>query len=931
MRVFPAVVPVVVAIALAVTAGAARADLASGRDKLIGGDYKAAIAELTAVSGKDRPAARLLLARAQLETGELAAALATAQEVARSKDPAINAQGRVMAARAARTLGQGATMRADLEALAKARPDDRRARHQLIAVLLEAGAKAEAAALVARTIDEFDARAIDLDDAHQVYFLAEAARVTAQFQLANDSYREATKLDPGLTEAAIAWADLFLQKYSPELAEQTIEEILKVNPNHPDAHAAMAAVQIEGKYDLEAIRFHLERAFAINPRHQRALLVRASVEIDRNQWEAAHKSLDAIAAVNPAHLEALATRATIYWLRDDLARYEAEKKKAFAINPAFADFYRVVARAAVREHRYKEAIDLEAEAIKLRPDHFEAMSGVGLGYLRLGKEKEGLEWLEKSFKGDEYNVRTFNTLELFEKTIPREYTFTTTKSFRIRYHKDEQKLLARYLEPTLERAFADMVRRYGFTPKTPVVLELYADAQDYAIRTVGLPSLGALGVCFGQVITAMSPSNGDINWGMVLWHELAHVFAIQLSNSRVPRWFTEGLSEYETLVARPEWRRENDADLYGAVVEGTLPSVVELNYRFMSGDNSQVVVAYYLSAVTLEYIVATYGFPKVVEALKLFGQGKETPEVVPAITGRTIAQFDADFRAYLQVRLAPYKGTYRLPTGTDDLVTLEKAIDAKPSDPARHARLALGHYAAGDVEQAQAAAQKALGLDRKQPLARYLLAEIALRSGDARAAKAQFQALVGSGIDSFDVRVRLATIAGSEGADAEVEQQLCAAKKLDPERSYPYGELAELYGKQGKQREALAELEHYAMIEQMQLAPLKKLVLGYGKLGQWGKVRTFGEMATFINPGDWEILSDLGRGYLETGDPARSLFTYDSALLLTPAPRRPALVHLGRARALVALGKKAEARAAIAAALKTEPENAEALALRAKL
>jgi len=42
-------------------------------------------------------------------------------------------------------------------------------------------------------------------------------------------------------------------------------------------------------------------------------------------------------------------------------------------------------------------------------------------------------------------------------------------------------------------------------------------------------------VCFGQVITAMSPSNGDINWGMVLWHELGHVFAIQLSNSRVPR------------------------------------------------------------------------------------------------------------------------------------------------------------------------------------------------------------------------------------------------------------------------------------------------------------------------------------------------------------------------------------------------------------
>src|SRR5262249_51502662 len=163
--------------------------------------------------------------------------------------------------------------------------------------------------------------------------------------------------------------------------------------------------------------------------------------------------------------------------------------------------------------------------------------------------------------------------------------------------------------------------------KTPITVELYTDETDYSVRTVGLPNLGALGVCFGQVITAMSPSNGDINWGMVLWHETAHVFAIQLSNSRVPRWFTEGLSEYETLRHRPDWRRENDADLYGAVAEGTLPSIGELNYQFMSPDPNAVVVAYYQAAVTIEWLADTYGFDKIVDALKLYGQGKESPEV----------------------------------------------------------------------------------------------------------------------------------------------------------------------------------------------------------------------------------------------------------------------------------------------------------------
>jgi len=906
--------------------GAALADLASGRDKLIAGDYKGAIAELAKVTGKDRTAARVLLARAELETGDYTAAEATATALGKDVDAHLALDDiRIATGRAQDAL-------ADLEQLHKDHPDDRAVRTSLAILRYHLGDHINSHALFDDTIHEYDARTLNLSDPEALYQLAEAARYTQQYELANDTYREALHLDPKLTDAGVRWADLFSQKYASELAAQTLEEVFKVNPNHPDAHAAMAEVILDTTYDLAAVHHHLDAAFAVNPKNARALRAAASLAIDQNRWDEATKMLDDVLKTNSQDVEALAQKATIAWLRDDTKAYDAIKAQAFAVDPKYAELYRIVARSAVREHRYVEAIDLEKQAIALEPAYYEAMAGAGLGYLRLGMEKEALEWLDKAYKGDPYNVRTVNTLNLFERTIPKQYSFATTKDFRIRFHNDEKAVLERYIEPTLERAFADMVKRYGFTPKTPVTLELYADRTDYAVRTVGLPDLGALGITFGQVITAMSPANGDINWGMVLWHELGHVFAIQLSNSRVPRWYTEGLSEYETLTARPDWRRENDTDLYGAVANGTLVSIADLNGAFMNPDPNEVVAAYYQSAVTIEYLAQTYGFAKIVDGLKLYGKGLETPDVLKSITGKTIADLDRDFRAYLDIRLAPYKGTFRLPThGFSDVTKLEIAADAAPKDAKARAYVALAYYYAGDAEKSGAAAKAAVALDPKQPIARYILAEIAVHNSDSAAAKQLYTGLAADGHDSYDVRARLAQLAKEANDPDELVKQLCAAKKLDPERSYPFQALAQLYEKQGKMPEALHEWEQFAFLEQMDLGPLKKLVIEYGKLGNWAKVKTYGEMATYINPADPDILAGLGRAYLELGDAARALYTYDTMLVTSPPPRRPALVQLGRAKAFAALGKLKDAKAALAIAKQTEPENAEVLALEAKL
>ena len=74
--------------------------------------------------------------------------------------------------------------------------------------------------------------------------------------------------------------------------------------------------------------------------------------------------------------------------------------------------------------------------------------------------------------------------------------------------------------------------------------------------TSGCPGMiGALGACFGRVVThglaegAGSPARS--RWQATLWHELAHVITLQMSNQRVPRWLTEGISVYEEGREQP--------------------------------------------------------------------------------------------------------------------------------------------------------------------------------------------------------------------------------------------------------------------------------------------------------------------------------------------------------------------------------------------
>ncbi len=443
-----------------------------------------------------------------------------------------------------------------------------------------------------------------------------------------------------------AWGRLFLEKYDAGHAEACIDDALSVLPEDAEARTVLAAIKLEQSWDTVGALHELDRAEHTIPNYPEAEALRARIALDDEDHPRARKLANALLARNPEDIAARTVLAGAALLEDDRASFEEQRRLVLATHPHASIFFHDLGELMNRNHRYADAVPLEEEALRVDDKDAVARAAYGANLLRLNREDEGLAALRAAWRKDKYNVRTYNLLQLFEDVIPKRYTMIDAPPFRLRVPTSERALLEVTVVPFLKHAEKTLTALYGFQPKGPIQIELYTDPQHYAVRTIGLPGLDAIGVTFGQLITCMSPSLGKFNWGMVLWHELAHVYAIEASKSRVPRWFTEGLSEYETTVVDPLWTRRTSAELASALFRGELLPVEQLDRAFVHARNlSQMVVAYHESAACGVFSSSARGVPRSWSRLRSFAENKRFTDIVKGLTGQDAAAFDADCRA----------------------------------------------------------------------------------------------------------------------------------------------------------------------------------------------------------------------------------------------------------------------------------------------
>ena len=628
----------------------------------------------------------------------------------------------------------------------------------------------------------------NMPDAETLLRAARAAHALGKAQDANALYRGAAAggADPAIETS---WGVLFVETYNPPEALRAFQQAIKVDSKWAPAHLGLARVLADE--NPPAAEAAATRAVEIDPLLAEGHLFLADLDLDNSRYDAAHERINKVLAFNESNLEARAMLGAIAYLRGDTGTFDAEVKRVLAINPAYGEVYRVAADLLARNYRFEEAVALAQQAVRLDPTSSRANAELGLHLMRTGDERQARQALERAWDRDRYNRVTYNLLTLLDHLD--KFTVVRDGDVTFKFHPEEAQVLRDYALPLTREALAALSAKYQFTPKGPILVEIFPDHDDFAVRTLGLPGMiGALGACFGRVVTLDSPRalkdrpTGSFSWQATLWHELAHVVTLQMSNQRVPRWLTEGISVYEEGRARPGWGRDMEVPFAMALEKGETLKLKDLNAGFTKPET--IALAYYQASLLVDHIVSAFGDAPVRTLLKTYGEGVEGDAAIAKALGVTIEQLQDSFDKFLDTRFASLRAALRsgltLPgLGEDKGVdALRAAAAAQPGNYA--AQLALGQALAAAKDRAafapleKAAVLVPMATGEDSPHA--VMAALAEELDDAPRAIREYRALLAHDHAAIEPARKLAALASSAGDEENSAFAYDRVVALDP-------------------------------------------------------------------------------------------------------------------------------------------------------
>jgi tetratricopeptide (TPR) repeat protein len=432
------------------------------------------------------------------------------------------------------------------------------------------------------------------------YTRAEGFWGLEEWQQANEQFRLATQPANSPALYKVRWGMLLHERFNDGDAADLFREALKKDDKSAAAYVGLAMVSAEsfnGKAAVDA-----KTAIELDPKLAAAHELLADLALANDDRETAASEADKAIVLENDALDAMATHAALELIASRSP--DAWFGKIQAINPNYGEGYARVAHQLELHYRYHDAVTYYRKAIEADPRLWSAHSALGIELMRLGQEQEPYKELQLSYENGYRDAATVNSLRLLDSY--KNFVTTRDDATVLKLNKTESALLLPYFQAELHAILATYQKKHKMKLPGPVQVEVYPDHEDFAVRTMGMPGLGALGVSFGLVVAMDSPSArkpGDFNWGSTLWHEMSHVFILTATGFRVPRWFTEGLAVHEEGERSPEWRDRPTPEVLAAIREKKLLPVAKLDRGFVYPEYpTQVLVSYFQAGTICDFV-----------------------------------------------------------------------------------------------------------------------------------------------------------------------------------------------------------------------------------------------------------------------------------------------------------------------------------------
>jgi tetratricopeptide (TPR) repeat protein len=622
--------------------------------------------------------------------------------------------------------------------------------------------------------------------------LKEYQEALAEFELALKKYPD----DPSVR---IRFGQLFFERFNRNESVKLLTEALEIDPTDAEGMLALAEILSRG-FDAKAAEL-ATKAAEKDPSLYEAHELVARLHLENSEEAKSVEEAKKALAVNAKALNAMATLGTIELLKN---KSTDQFDKIAAIDAKYGEAWYWAGHHFIQNRRYDEGIAFFEKALALDPTLMMAREQLGVNLMRVGRSKEAVEQLEMAYNAGHHSNEVVNSLRLMDSYKNFEsYPF---EGGEVRLHKKEASVLRPYFEEEIRRARRVYEAKYQMTLAAKLEVEVYPDHEDFAVRTLGMPGLGATGVSFGPVVAMDSPSAreaGDYHWASTLWHELSHSYILVKSKYLVPRWFTEGISVHEETQASPEWGDNIEPAMLEALAQKKFLPVMELDGGFVRPKNPlQVGLSYFQAGQALDWIVRDFGQGTVNAMVDSFAAQTPLEQVLKKHLALTPKDFDDKLNAYLNAKWGASAG--RLKEFREALKRAQGAMGSKDwaaaEAGAKQAKAAFPEHVASyealgkiytEKKDTTAARIELREYARRGGRAVWALKELAKveeAGGDTKAAAAALQRLIYvAPVGDEELHKKLGeyylTLAQPERAMASFWAQL-ASKPVDPAGAY---------------------------------------------------------------------------------------------------------------------------------------------------